>query len=214
MIPRNRLTASVLNKNRFSIPIPTGDTVILAHGKNRREVAAKLTEAMAQISGWLSKSCLTLFNISNTASMYFYNRKNGNQPYIIVNGERIQTVSHFKYIGIMVESQLSFKKYGQQVCNRVTFNLRNFRHIRNQLPLDAAKLYMHSMIFSHISYCITSWSQNGKTTLAPLQTLCKQTLKVLDKKPLRYHHCNIIQRHNLMTFESFVFLADVCLFSL
>ena len=77
------------------------------------------------------------------------------------------------------------------MCNRVKFNLRNFRHIRNQLPLDAAKLYMHSMIFSHISYCITSWSQTGKTTLAPLQTLCKQTLKVLDKKPLRYHNCKI-----------------------
>ena len=96
------------------------------------------------------------------------------------------------------------------MCNRVKFNLRNFRHIRNQLPLDAAKLYMHSMIFSHISYCITSWSQTGETTLAPLQTLYKQTLKVLDKKRLRYHHCNIIQRHNLTTFGSFVFLADVC----
>ena len=65
------------------------------------------------------------------------------------------------------------------------------------------------MIFSHI--CITSWSQTGKTTLAPLQTLYQQTLKVLDKKPLRYHHCDIIQRHNRMSFESFEFLADVCL---
>ena len=66
------------------------------------------------------------------------------------------------------------------------------------------------MIFSQISYCFKSWSQTGKTTLAPLQTLYKQTLKVLDKKRLRYHHCNIIQRHNLTTFGSFGFLADVC----
>ena len=75
--------------------------------------------------------------------------------------------------------------------------------------IQRGKLYMHSMIFSHISYCITSLSQTGKTTLAPLQTLYKQTLKVLDKKPLKYHHCKIIQRHNLMIFDSFVFLADV-----
>ena len=27
------------------------------------------------------------------------------------------------------------------------------------------------------------------------------------------HHCKIIKRHNLMTFDSFVFLADVCLVS-
>ena len=125
--------------------------------------------------------------------------KNGIYFYILV----------YLYLEITVDSQLSFKKHVKQVCNRVKFNLRNFRYIRNQLPLEAAKLYMHSMIFSHI--CITSWSQTGKTTLAPLQTLYKQTLKALDKKPLRYHHCKIIQRHNLMTFDSFVFLADVCL---
>ena len=94
------------------------DTVILAHGKNRCEVAAKLTETIAKISDWLSKSCLTL-NISKTACMYFYDRKNGNQPDIIVNGERIQTVSHFNYLGITVDSQLSFKKHVKQVCNTV-----------------------------------------------------------------------------------------------
>ena len=80
-----------------------------------------------------------------------------------------------------------------------------------ETPLDAAQLYMHSMVCSHISYCITSWSQTGKTTLAPLQTHYKHTLMVLDKKPLKYHHCKIIQRHNLVTFDSVVFLADVCL---
>ena len=149
------------------------DTVILAHGRDRCEVAAKLTAEMAKIATWLSESCLIL-NVSKTACMYFYIRKNGNQPGIFVR-EKIQTVSHFKYLGITVDSQLSFKKHIKQVCNTVKFNLRNFRYIRNQLPLDAAKLYMHSMIFSHIPYCITSWSQTGKTTLAPLQTLYKQT---------------------------------------
>ena len=115
------------------------DTVILAHGRDRCEVAAKLTAAMAKIATWLSDSCLTL-NVSKTACMYSYIRKNGNQPDIFVNGEKIQTVSHFKYLGVTVDSQLSFKKHIKQVCNTVKFNLRNLKCIRNQLPLDAAKL--------------------------------------------------------------------------
>ena len=134
------------------------DAVTLAHGRDRYEVAAKLTAAMAKIATWLSETCLTL-NVSKTACMYFYIRKNGNQPAIFVNGEKIQTVSHFKYLRVTVDSQLSFKKHIKQVRNTVKFNLTNFRYVQNQLPLDAAKLYMHSMIFSHIAYCITSWSQ-------------------------------------------------------
>lgn len=156
------------------------DTVILAHGRDRCEVAAKLTAAMAKIATWKS---------------------NGNQPDIFVNGEKIQTVSHFKYLGVTVDSQLSFKKHIKQVCNTVKFNLRNFRYIRNQLPLDAAKLYMHSMIFSH----------NLHTASQVGHKLEKQTLKVLDKKPSSHHHCNIIQKHKLLTFENLVCLADVSL---
>ena len=83
------------------------DTVILAHGRDRCEVTAKLTAAMGKIATWLSESCLTL-NVSKTAFMYFYIRKNGNQPDIFVNGEKIQTVSNFKYLGVSVDSQLSF----------------------------------------------------------------------------------------------------------
>ncbi len=43
------------------------DTAILAHGRDRCEVAAKLTVAMTKISTWLSESCLTLdINSSET----------------------------------------------------------------------------------------------------------------------------------------------------
>ncbi len=64
----------------------TDDTVILAHGRDRCEVAAKLTVATAKVSTWLSESCLTL-NISKTACMYFYVRENGSQPDIIAKGK-------------------------------------------------------------------------------------------------------------------------------
>lgn len=50
---------------------------------------------------------------------------------------------------------------------------------------------------------ISCWSQAGRTTFAPLQTG--------QKKPSSYHHCKIIQRYYLLTFDSFVSLEDVSL---
>ncbi len=47
------------------------------------------------------------------------------------------------------------------------------------------------MIFSHITYCLTTWSQASNTSLKPILSLYKQTLKVLDKKTIHYHHCDI-----------------------
>ncbi len=107
------------------------DTVIFAYGEDRHEVAANLTSALAKISDWLVEPCLTL-NVSKTACMYFYIRENGSQPDVFVKRDGIQTVSYFKYLGILIDSQLSFKKHVKQVCNTVKFNLRNFRFIQNQ----------------------------------------------------------------------------------
>ncbi len=90
------------------------DTVIFAHGKDRHEVAAKLTSAMAKISDWLVESFLTL-NVSKTACMCFYIRKNGGQPGNFAKGDRIQTVSNFKYSIILIDSQLTFKKHVKHV---------------------------------------------------------------------------------------------------
>ncbi len=120
-------------------------------------------------------------------------------------------VSDFKYLGIILDSNLTFKKHVKKVANTIRYNLANFRHIRPYLTTEAAKLFIDAMIFSNISYCFTSWSQANVTTLKPIETLYKQTLKILDQKPISYHHCNIIIKYNLFNFDSFLHYLDACL---
>ena len=84
------------------------DTVIYVHAKRRQQVAYKLTAALSAISNWLEHSCLTL-NISKTACMYFsIKRKEVHQPNIIVQSVKLQVVSDFKYLGVVIDSQLTF----------------------------------------------------------------------------------------------------------
>ena len=68
---------------------------------------------------------------------------------------------------------------------------------------------MHAMIFSHLSYCVTSWSQASQTALKPITSIYKQAIKIMDQKPMRWHHCGIIRKHNLFTFENFVAFCNI-----
>ncbi len=77
---------------------------------------------------------------------------------------------------------------------------------------SAALTYLHAMIFSHLSYCITSWTMVGSTTLKPVEIVFKKALKILDKKPLSYHHCNILDKYNLLSFDNFCKFSYSCLF--
>ena len=89
--------------------------------------------------------------------------------------------------------------------------MANFRNIRSCLSVNAAKTFMHAMILSHISYCITCRAQTGETIIKPLESLYKQTLKVLDKKSMQYHHCKILEKHHLLSFENFRLFSNLCM---
>ncbi|XP_046707928.1 uncharacterized protein LOC124387560 [Silurus meridionalis] len=187
------------------------DTVIYTHGKNTKQVAEKLTQSMVQVSEWLNQSCLKL-NVNKTVSMFF-SKSNiaNNQADIYVTGEKIKSVSEFKYLGIIIDSKLTFKSQIKKVCNRVKFNIANFRFIRSNLSLQAAKMFMYSMVMPHMTYCLTTWSQANKTTLKSLESLYKQTIKIVDKKTLRYHHCAILQKHKFLSWENVIKYSNLCL---
>lgn len=116
-------------------------------------------------------------------------------PKVYVSGEVLQVVSQVKYLGIILDSTLSFKKQVKKVMQVTKYNLANFRYIRNCLTTTTAKLYMNAMIIPHLTYCMTSWTQARSTTMKPILSLYKQTHKVLYRKPKTYHHCNILGKY-------------------
>ena len=73
------------------------NTVIYTHARNREQPASVLHK----VSDWLTSSCLTLV-VSKTVGMYFSNKR---------KGEVIQIVDNFKYLGIIIDSNLTFKKH-------------------------------------------------------------------------------------------------------
>ena len=136
-----------------------GDTVIFTHGKDADVVAAKRSATLEKVTEWLNLSCLTL-NTEKTVAMFFSKRRNQNvHPNIYVGGQAIKNVDEFKYLGVILDSTLTFKKHIKNMCHILKYNIANFRHIRNSLTTEAAKTYLNAMILSYIQHCISYWSQ-------------------------------------------------------
>ena len=165
---------------------------------------------MDQITRWLDSSCLQL-NINKTVGMFFTKRQCDIVPNITIAGQNISIVPQFKYLGIIIDSTLSFKAHIKKVCHRVKFSLANFRYIRNTLSTTAAKLYMDAMIVSHLTYCLTTWGHTNSSSLKPLATLYNRTVKVLDRKPNSTHHCTILNNRKLLSWEDTIKYKNICL---
>ena len=86
----------------------------------------------------------------------FFPKKSSNAqpPDVFIEREKLTAVSYFKYLGIILDSNLTFKKHVKKVANTITFKLANFRHARPYLTTEAAKPLMQAMISSHISHLV------------------------------------------------------------
>ena len=51
----------------------------------------------------------------------------------------------------------------------------------------------------------------GNTILKPIEMLFKQSIKILDQKPLSYHQCNILGKYNMLNFGNFIHFKNCCL---
>ena len=103
--------------------------------------------------------------------------------------------------------QLKFDAHIKKLSKTVKTSLNCFRLIRSCLSLKASHLYVHAMVLSHLSYCITAWGQATDSATRPLFSLHKQALKILDQKPQQWHHCKIIEKYNLLTISNFINLS-------
>ena len=132
------------------------DAVILTSAKNTQEAALILTSALSQIQNWLTNSCL-LLNTKKTVCMMFSKQPvKVTQSNVFLRGEELELVKEFKYLGVILDSTLSFKNHVKKISKTIKFNLLNFKQIRPSLTVNAARMFMHAMIFSHIEYCFTN----------------------------------------------------------
>ncbi len=138
-------------------------------------------------------SHLTL-NVKKTVSMCFSirNRPARDVFEVRLKNEVIEVVNEVMYLDIILDKNLKFDSQVKNICKKLKPNLNCFCIIRSDLSGQTAKLYMHGMIFSHLSYCTTSWSQTSSTTLKPIVSLYKQAIKVMNQKPVRWHHCYVL----------------------
>ena len=78
-----------------------------------------LSQGTVHVSQWMTNSCLHL-NIDKTVCMYFSKKSsNSSQTAVLVNGENLKVVFNFRYHGVILDTNLTFKKHVKKVVNTV-----------------------------------------------------------------------------------------------
>lgn len=174
------------------------DTAIIVHGDNWDAARSHAETAMRVVMTWLVNNLLTL-NLDKTKFITFAPLLTS-QPNVSFtlnahlcahnkhpcNCPIITRVDNIKYLGVMVDSRLSWREQVESVNIRTRRLIYVFRRLRSGANFTVLKLAYYALAQSLISYCITSWGASGKNQMLRLERSQRAILKVMASKPIRF----------------------------
>lgn len=132
------------------------DAVFYFSCKSLNECLLNLNMCLNEISDWLSKNKL-IPNINKTKLMLLTNRTVNNLPRVYFNGESLEWINQFKYLGIFIDSKLSFKPHVQYVQRKLNQLHGVFYSMNNYMPINTLIKLFHSLVYPTLIQSIIIW---------------------------------------------------------
>ena len=93
--------------------------VCVAVGIDVQVLADNIQKDIRTMEGWAKDHGLK-FNAKKTKVMLFTRKNVKRRPKLYINGEEIEYVNEYKYLGVTIDSKLSWNKHIQNIANRAT----------------------------------------------------------------------------------------------
>ncbi|KAI5626003.1 hypothetical protein C0J50_14450, partial [Silurus asotus] len=104
-----------------------------------------------------------------------------------LDGCSVNTSSTIKDLGVILDSDLSFKNHINQVTKTAFFHLRNISKLRNMLSISDAEKLVHAFMTSRIDYCNALLGGCPASLINKLQLVQNAAARVLTRAR-KYDH--------------------------
>ena len=96
----------------------------------------------------------------------------------------IKNSEHEKLLGVLLDNQLSFKKYNNNLCSKASQKLNALSKISSYMSLDKRRIIMKAFINSQFGYCPLIWMNHSRTLNNRINRIHERSLRVVynDKK--------------------------------
>ena len=132
------------------------------------------------LSKWCTENKLTI-NTKKTKVMSFGTRsrikKSRNAP-VFINNEKLHMVPSFKYLGVQLDSTLTYNLHINSLIRTVTHKVSLLGKVKRYLNYNAALQIYRSMVMPYLDYADVVFDRAHSKDLDRLQRLQNRCLKI------------------------------------
>ena len=159
------------------------DTSIFSTGSSLDDIFNVLNCELESISTWLRANKLVL-NMSQSNYMIMTSPRKTiltNNYTLCIDGHVIEGVSEYKFIGVVIDDRMTWKKHINYICNKIAKGIGILVRARQLLYGESRMTIYNALIKPHFMYCITAWGNTYKTNLSRLHLMQKKIIRVFNK---------------------------------
>ena len=149
------------------------DTAVFYFAKDVDDLVLSIQYDMQSISYWMRQNRLSL-NVSKTKFMLVGSKQRINQAgnvNISLDGEMVESVQTFKYLGIILDQQLHFHSHIDHIVDKTTNRLGLLYKTRVLFDQNTALMLYKSLITPHFDYGCVLYEVAPAYQLKRLQTI-------------------------------------------
>lgn len=128
------------------------------------------------------------------------------------NCELIEQVKQLKYLGVIIDNNLSWIPHVKSIQQYSRTFLRKLYYLRPICPENITKLVYTSLLESKVSYALSVWGGTYETNLKPIITSMKHAIRIICKKNRRHRSFPLFQHLECLPFKHLYIYKSLRLF--
>ena len=166
--------------NKLKFFLFADDTNIYYESKELKKLEKIMNTEMEKLHEWLCLNRLSL-NITKTNFVIFHaiNKPKLHVVTILINKHAIDEVETVKYLGILIDYQLTFKNQLDELSKKISRAIGVLYKLRPFVTTKILTNIYYAIVYPFLLYGIVVWGNANKILLEPLHILQKKIIRMI-----------------------------------
>lgn len=127
----------------------------------------------------------------------------------ICSCNKLERVNSIRYLGVIIDNQLSFQDHIRVLTGRVRKLIAVFKNIRHVADYKILRTTYFALCQSLLMYCVEAWGGAAKTHLLSLEKAQRAILKVSNFLPFRFPTIQLYRDTSLLSVRQLFLLRII-----
>ena len=165
-----------------------------------------INNELCKVHTWLCANRLSL-NIDKSNFVIFHPpQKNvqGLKLNLKINDQQLNREFFIKYLGVMIDSNLNWKKHAESVVKKIRRSVGILSKIRYYVSTEILMNLYYALVYPLIMYGLIVWGNTYETTIKPVFVIQKREVRVITFSNFEQHSSPLFKALKIVKFPDLV----------